>query len=98
MRVKGRVALVAGEDWQLGRVLGRSVSEGGVSKVYAAVHNAGDLDPPADIPVHLDVSDLRSAQTAAAQGPDVAILINNASSEAATSTPLHGIPSSLARQ
>ena len=29
MRVKGRVALVTGEDWQLGRVLGRSVSEGG---------------------------------------------------------------------
>jgi len=56
VRVKGRVALVAGEDWQLGRVLGRSVSEGGVSKVYAAVHNAGDWIRP---PTFLSISTYR---------------------------------------
>jgi NAD(P)-dependent dehydrogenase (short-subunit alcohol dehydrogenase family) len=74
----------------LGRVLVEACLKGGASKVYSVVHDARDLDLPAGILIHLDLSDQRSAQTAAARCAGVAILNNNAGPEAANSAPLEG--------
>jgi NAD(P)-dependent dehydrogenase (short-subunit alcohol dehydrogenase family) len=64
----------------------------GASRVYAAEYNAGDLNLPAVIPIHLDVSDLSSAQSVAAQCSDVTILINDARAEiVASSTAWHEV-------
>ncbi len=92
MRIKGSVVLVTGANRKLGRVLVEAFLEEGASRVYAAEYNAGDLNLPAVIPIHLDVSDLSSAKTVAAQCSDVSILINDACAEiVATSTPWHGV-------
>lgn len=77
MDINGSVAFVTGGNRGLGEQLVRALLEGGASKVYAAARDPHNVAEGA-VPVRLDVTDHASVLAAAAEAPDVTLLINNA--------------------
>ena len=84
MKIDGAIALVTGANRGLGRCYVEALIEFGAARVYAT---ARDIDSPAPllekygdkvVPLKLDVTDQSQVDAAAAQAPDVGLLINNA--------------------
>ncbi|QRP44876.1 SDR family oxidoreductase [Amycolatopsis sp. FDAARGOS 1241] len=78
MEIKGSVALVTGANRGFGRELAAALLERGAAKVYAAARRPETVDLPGVVPLALDVTDPASVLAAAAQAPDVTLLVNNA--------------------
>jgi NAD(P)-dependent dehydrogenase (short-subunit alcohol dehydrogenase family) len=78
--LSGAVALVTGANRGIGREFVQQLLDRGASKVYAAARDplAVAHTDPRVIPLALDVTDPDSVALAAAQAPDVSILVNNA--------------------
>lgn len=78
--IAGAVVLVTGANRGIGREFVRQLLDRGASKVYAAARDplAVSHTDPRVIPLALDVTDHDSIARAAAQAPDVSILVNNA--------------------
>ncbi|MBW1596293.1 SDR family oxidoreductase [Streptomyces sp. JJ38] len=80
MDINNSVALVTGANRGLGRALVDVLLEHGARRVYAA---ARDTDALAEqdrvFPVRLDLTSPEDIRAAAAQAPDVTLLVNNAS-------------------
>ncbi|WP_329138728.1 SDR family NAD(P)-dependent oxidoreductase [Streptomyces sp. NBC_01476] len=69
---------MTGANRGIGKEFARALLERGASKVYAAVRDAGRLSVPGTQPLLLDITDGTSVAVAAAQAPDVTLLVNNA--------------------
>jgi NAD(P)-dependent dehydrogenase (short-subunit alcohol dehydrogenase family) len=78
MNLNGSVALVTGGNRGLGAQFVQALLESGASKVYAAARDPRTVTTAGAVPIQLDVTDHASVLAAAAQAPDVSLLINNA--------------------
>jgi NAD(P)-dependent dehydrogenase (short-subunit alcohol dehydrogenase family) len=78
MKIKNSIAFVTGANRGLGHSFAQELLVRGALKVYAGVREPGAFKAPGIIPIKLDVNDLASIAAAAAQCPDVSLLINNA--------------------
>lgn len=87
MDLMNAVVLVTGANRGLGRHLAAQLLERG-AKVYAGARNPDSVDLPGAVPLRIDVTDPASVERAAADAPDVTVLINNAGSS--TGQPLLG--------
>ncbi|WP_306212552.1 SDR family oxidoreductase [Actinoplanes sp. RD1] len=78
MNLENKVALVTGANRGLGRHFAEQLLARGAKKVYATARRPEliDLDGVETLP--LDITDPASVAAAAAQAPDVTLLINNA--------------------
>jgi NAD(P)-dependent dehydrogenase (short-subunit alcohol dehydrogenase family) len=76
--LEGRTALVTGANRGLGRHFAAQLLDRGAAKVYAAARNPSAVDLPGAVPIRLDITDPLSVAQAAADAPDVTLLINNA--------------------
>ncbi|WP_433824512.1 SDR family oxidoreductase [Actinoplanes sp. CA-015351] len=78
MQINGANVLVTGANRGLGRQFAHSLVARGAAKVYATARRPELIDVPGVIPLRLDITDPASVAAAAAEAPDVQILINNA--------------------
>lgn len=78
MDLWGKTVLVTGANRGLGRAFVNALLEGGAAKVYAGARDVRALDVSRAVPVELDITDAVSVSRAAAQCPDIDLLINNA--------------------
>ena len=84
MNVANSIALVTGANGGLGQYYIEALRSRGVAKIYAGARNPKALEslvtdhPDIVIPIALDITDEESVDRAAAQCPDVTLLINNA--------------------
>ena len=84
MDVANSVALVTGANGGLGQYYVDALRSLGAAKIYAGARNPKALEtlvadyPDIVIPIALDITDEQSVNQAAAQCPDVTLLINNA--------------------
>lgn len=84
MQIRDSVALVTGANRGIGRAFVEALLERGARRVYATARDLASLDALAALDRHrvvtlrLDVTSAADAQAAAAQAPDVALLVNNA--------------------
>jgi NAD(P)-dependent dehydrogenase (short-subunit alcohol dehydrogenase family) len=74
----GQTVLVTGANGGLGTEFVRQALERGATKVYAAARRPQDWDDARIVPLVLDVSDPDSVVRAAADAPDVTVVVNNA--------------------
>lgn len=78
MKSEGSVVLVTGANRGLGKTFAEGFIEAGAAKVYAAARDPATVADPRVTPIRLDVTEPRDVAAAAAQCPDVNILVNNA--------------------
>lgn len=78
MKIQHSVAFVTGANRGLGLAFAQELLARGASKVYAGVRNPDGIDIPGLVAIRLDVTDPESVAAAAAQCPDVTLLVNNA--------------------
>jgi NAD(P)-dependent dehydrogenase (short-subunit alcohol dehydrogenase family) len=78
MKINGSVALVTGANRGLGRVYARELVARGAAKIYGAARHPDAVTEPGVIPIALDITDPAQVTQAAAQCPDVSVLVNNA--------------------
>lgn len=80
MNIKDSVVLITGANRGLGRALVDASLSAGAKRVYATARDPRGLSGLGErvVPLALDVTDERSLAAAAAQAPDVSLLINNA--------------------
>jgi NAD(P)-dependent dehydrogenase (short-subunit alcohol dehydrogenase family) len=78
MKIHGSVALVTGANRGLGRVFARELVARGAAKVYGAARHPDAVTEPGVTPIALDITDPAQVAQAAAQCPDVSVLVNNA--------------------
>jgi NAD(P)-dependent dehydrogenase (short-subunit alcohol dehydrogenase family) len=78
MKINGSVALVTGANRGLGRVYARELVARGAAKIYGAARHLDVVTEPGVIPVAIDITDPAQVTQAAAQCPDVSVLVNNA--------------------
>ena len=81
MKLEGSNVLLTGANRGIGRAFLDELLRRNVGKIYAGVRSLNSNDLPADpriVPVQLDLADPDSIEAAAAQVPDVNVLINNA--------------------
>ena len=84
MQIKDSVGFVTGANRGIGRAFVEALLERGARRVYAAARDLSALDaivaldPTRVRAVKLDVTSVADARAAAALGPDVTLLINNA--------------------
>jgi NAD(P)-dependent dehydrogenase (short-subunit alcohol dehydrogenase family) len=78
MRIENSVALVTGAGRGLGRTIARELAERGARKIYGGARDPAAITDPGVHPVALDIADPGQVARAAAQCPDVDLLINNA--------------------
>lgn len=74
----GQVVLVTGANGGLGTEFVRQALQRGATKVYAAARRPRDWDDARIVPLVLDVADEASVARAAAEAPDVTVVVNNA--------------------
>ena len=96
MKVEGMVAFVTGANRGLGRALVDELLVRGARRVYAASRDAGPHPNGRVIALRLDVTNPVQAEEAAADAPDVDLLINNAGVQSSLSV-LHSDPELLRR-
>ncbi|MFF9395989.1 SDR family oxidoreductase [Streptomyces griseoluteus] len=80
MKVNGSVAFVTGANRGLGEQFVRALLGSGAAKVYAGARDPAKVTVPEAVPVAVDITDHASVLAAAAQAPDVTLLVNNAGS------------------
>jgi NAD(P)-dependent dehydrogenase (short-subunit alcohol dehydrogenase family) len=78
MKIDGSVALVTGANRGLGRVYAQELVARGAAKVYGAARHPDAVTEPGVTPITLDITDPAQVAQAAAQCPDVSVLVNNA--------------------
>lgn len=84
MDVADSIAFVTGANGGLGQYYVEALRSQGAAKIYAGARNLKALEslvtdyPDIIIPIALDITDEQSVNQAAAQCPDVTLLINNA--------------------
>jgi len=84
MEIKDSVALVTGGNRGIGEAFVRAFLAAGARRVYVGARDPAnarhlvDEDPARVVAIQLDVSKLEQIEAAAAQCPDVSILVNNA--------------------
>jgi NAD(P)-dependent dehydrogenase (short-subunit alcohol dehydrogenase family) len=84
MKIQDEVVLVSGANRGLGRALVEVCLTAGARRIYAAARDPGRLEPVVAkaperiVPLALDVTDAESLARAAANAPDVSVLLNNA--------------------
>src|SRR3954463_48303 len=78
MQLKNAVVFITGANRGLGRALAQAALAASAAKVYAAARDPASIDLAGVVPVALDVTDAAQVAAAAAQCPDVTLLINNA--------------------
>jgi NAD(P)-dependent dehydrogenase (short-subunit alcohol dehydrogenase family) len=84
MEINNAVALVTGANGGIGSHFVEQLLQMNVAKIYVCARSIGKLhdlvalDPQRVIPIELDVTNPQSVTAAAAQCPDVNLLINNA--------------------
>ena len=80
MNVTDQTALVTGANRGIGRQFVLELLERGARRVYATARRPEtlDLDDARVVPLRLDLLDRESIAAAAAQAPDVTLLVNNA--------------------
>src|SRR5215510_9568590 len=78
MKLEGSVVFVTGANRGIGRAVVDSFVQAGAARVYAGMRNPEDTGNSKVVPVKLDISEPTAVQAAAAQCPDVQILVNNA--------------------
>src|SRR4051812_36382377 len=83
------VVLVTGGNRGLGKAFVEEALARGARKVYAAARDPRSVSTPGAVPLALDVTDPESVRRAAAEAPDVTVLINNAGITTGSSL-LHG--------
>ncbi|MEU6255679.1 SDR family oxidoreductase [Streptomyces sp. NPDC047043] len=76
--IKDAVVLVTGGSRGLGKALVEELYTRGAGKVYATARDPRTVTHPEAVPLALEVTDPHSVAAAAAQAPDVTVLINNA--------------------
>ncbi|MEV4352297.1 SDR family oxidoreductase [Actinoplanes sp. NPDC049596] len=76
--IKNSVVLVTGGSRGIGKALVEELYARGAAKVYATARDPRTVTTPHAVPLALEVTDEASIAAAAAQAPDVTILINNA--------------------
>ncbi|MFL6088868.1 MAG: SDR family oxidoreductase [Aeromicrobium sp.] len=74
----GAVVLVTGANGGLGSHFVHQALERGATKVYASARKPKAWDDRRVVPLALDVTDAQSVAAAAAEAPDVTLVINNA--------------------
>ena len=86
--LSGTVALVTGANRGIGKEFVQQLLDRGAAKVYAAARDPRSIShaDPRVVPLALDVTDVDSVARAAAEAPDVGVLVNNAG--IATPTPV----------
>lgn len=77
-QLSGAVVLITGANGGLGRECVEQALARGAAKVYAAARRPREWNNTRIVPLALDVTDPNSIRAAAAQAPDVTVLINNA--------------------
>lgn len=80
MKIHDSIAFVSGANRGLGLSIARELLARGARKVYAGTRSMDSLgaDVPGIVRIRLDVADPASVAAAAAQCPDVNLLVNNA--------------------
>ncbi|RKR91251.1 short-subunit dehydrogenase [Micromonospora pisi] len=79
MKIKDSVVFVTGGNRGLGKALVNEALARGAAKVYATARDPKTVTTnPKVVPLHLELTDPASIEAAAAQAPDVNLLINNA--------------------
>lgn len=78
MKIENSVALVTGSNRGLGLALAEELLSRGAKKVYAAARKIDSVKLPGVVPIEMDVTDAWSVAKAAAQCPDLTLLVNNA--------------------
>lgn len=78
MEIKGSVALVTGANRGLGAAFTRGLLAAGATKVYGGARSDYRPTEPGVVPVRLDITDAAQVAAAAADLPDVDLVINNA--------------------
>lgn len=82
--VKNSVALVTGANRGIGRSIVEEFLDAGAAKVYAAARNLESLNVLLSqygdrvLPIHIDLNEPETIKQAAANAPDVQIVVNNA--------------------
>ncbi|WP_328744136.1 SDR family oxidoreductase [Streptomyces sp. NBC_00285] len=76
--LKGAHVIVTGGSRGLGKALVEELYTRGAGKVYATARDPRTVTHPDAVPLALEVTDPASVAAAAAQAPDVTVLINNA--------------------
>ncbi|GAB3245804.1 SDR family oxidoreductase [Kineococcus gypseus] len=76
--LEGRTVLVTGANGGLGEQFVQQALQRGAARVHAAARTPRRWDDPRVVPLHLDLTDPAGAARAAAEAPDVDLLVNNA--------------------
>jgi len=78
MKIEGSVVLITGANRGLGKTFAEGFIGAGAARVYAGARDPAAIADPRVIPVRLDITEPGDVAAAAAQCPDVNILVNNA--------------------